>query len=152
MTAPDIIQNGIPDYIDLFIIPGGADRPYTQKLNGIGNKRIREYVETGGTYLGICAGAYYGCGTIEFQKGTSSAICENRELQFFDGIGTGCLTDIAPSRYDQTLQSACTTPIDIEKEEIQTLYWGGCTFNAPIASNTKIIARYNKLDTHPPAI
>ncbi|PJF20465.1 MAG: biotin--protein ligase, partial [Phototrophicales bacterium] len=150
--APDIIQNGIPNHIDLFIMPGGADRPYAQKLNGIGNKHIREYVEAGGTYLGICAGAYYGCTHIEFQKGTSSAICEDRELKFFDGTGTGCLTDIAPHPYDQTLQSACITPIGVRGEEIQTLYWGGCTFHTPITSDTKVVAHYNKLDTRPPAI
>jgi biotin--protein ligase len=41
----------------LLVIPGGADIPYTEALNGAGNNKIRQYVESGGSYLGICAGA-----------------------------------------------------------------------------------------------
>ena len=32
--------------------------------------RIRKFVEGGGAYLGLCAGAYFGCRHIEFERGT----------------------------------------------------------------------------------
>jgi len=35
-----------------------------------GNKLIREYVEQGGMYLGLCAGGYYGAQKVEFEVGT----------------------------------------------------------------------------------
>jgi len=31
---------------------------------------IREYVEQGGMYLGLCAGGYYGAQKVEFEVGT----------------------------------------------------------------------------------
>ena len=123
LTSDDIIRNGISKDIDLFVMPGGADKPYAKKLNGQGNKNIRRYVEQGGTYLGICAGAYYGCSSIEFQKGTSSEICEDRELSFYPGCGTGCLTDLT-NPYDLSLNSAAVANISIYNTTIDTFYWG----------------------------
>ena len=36
--------------------------------------RLPGYVEGGGAYLGLCAGAYYACRRIEFEVGTRHAI------------------------------------------------------------------------------
>lgn len=78
----------------LFIMPGGADLFYCEKLNGAGNQAIRAYVETGGTYLGICAGAYYACRRIEWAtRDKAEAICGERELGFFPGTAIGPLYD-----------------------------------------------------------
>jgi glutamine amidotransferase-like uncharacterized protein len=41
----------------LLAVPGGADLPFCKALNGAPNERIRRFVEEGGAYLGICAGA-----------------------------------------------------------------------------------------------
>ena len=38
------------------VFPGGADSPYQEKLQGEGNRVIRQFVEEGGWYLGFCAG------------------------------------------------------------------------------------------------
>jgi len=142
ITAAKIIADGIPDYIDLFIMPGGADRPYAKKLNGAGNQIIKNYIQNGGAYLGICAGAYFGCARIEFQKGTKHEICESRELALFDGVGMGCLTDIAPV-YDNTLSSAAIANLSI--------YWGGCSFEG-VQDAVNIISRYEDIKGAPPAI
>ncbi len=69
----------------LFIMPGGADIPYTKKLNGKGNQIIKNYVANGGKYLGICAGSYYGSSSIEFAAGTKMEVIGSRELGFFPG-------------------------------------------------------------------
>lgn len=73
----------------LFVMPGGADLYYAEKLNGAGNAAIRRYVENGGVYLGICAGAYYACAEIEWAKGTVQEISGPRELAFFPGRAVG---------------------------------------------------------------
>ena len=52
------------------VMPGGADRPYCAALNGEGNRRIRAFVEAGGAYLGLCAGAYYASQRVEFELGS----------------------------------------------------------------------------------
>lgn len=70
---------------DLFILPGGRDKLYAKYLNGNLNKIIKEYIMLGGSFLGICAGAYY-CGTnLEFAKGSDKEIIEKRELALFNG-------------------------------------------------------------------
>ena len=74
----------------LLVLPGGRDLPYCQALNGSGNAKILEYVHNGGSYLGICAGAYYACSRIEFDKDNPPmSVCGNRELSFFPGLGRG---------------------------------------------------------------
>lgn len=74
----------------LLVVPGGRDLPYCQVLDGRGNMEILEYVQNGGSYLGICAGAYYACSCIEFDKDNPvMSVCGNRELSFFPGLGRG---------------------------------------------------------------
>lgn len=152
ISAEQIIKNGIPKTIDLFVMPGGADRPYAKKLNGAGNDAIQHYVEQGGTYLGICAGGYYGCASIEFQKDSPHAICEERELAFCSGTAIGCLPDITKKPYDQTLESAAVTKINIQGKHLPTLYWGGCYFKVSDTQDIDIIATYCDLPHEPPAI
>ena len=50
---------------------------------------IKDYVTGGGSYLGICAGAYYGASYIEFNKGGELEVIGARELEFFDGKAIG---------------------------------------------------------------
>ena len=73
----------------LFVIPGGEDIPYTKKLNGKGNQQIRDYVQQGGVYVGICAGAYYACSHIEFDLHGPREIIGARELAFYPGKAVG---------------------------------------------------------------
>jgi hypothetical protein len=35
-----------------------------------GVRRVRDFVEKGGGYLGLCAGAYFAASSIEFEKGS----------------------------------------------------------------------------------
>ncbi|KAG8530034.1 uncharacterized protein KY384_005516 [Bacidia gigantensis] len=71
-------------------MPGGADLGYCRQLNGEGNRRIRQYVERGGSYLGFCAGAYYGSGQCEFEVGNKNLeVIGKRELGFYPGICRG---------------------------------------------------------------
>lgn len=85
----------------LFILPGGADIPYTQVLNGQGNQKIKNYVATGGSFLGICAGGYYAGGFVDFAKDTPLEVQGERELVFFPGVVRGPV--LAP--YDYRSQS-----------------------------------------------
>jgi len=69
----------------LLIIPGGRDLPYTRDLNGATNDRIRAYVNSGGRFLGICAGGYYASDRIVFEAGKPMEVRGPRELKFFAG-------------------------------------------------------------------
>jgi glutamine amidotransferase-like uncharacterized protein len=71
-------------------MPGGRDLPYVKKLQGQGNRNISDFVRNGGSYLGICAGAYYGCSLVQFAQGDSLLeVVGPRELAFFPGISQG---------------------------------------------------------------
>jgi len=63
MNANEILSGALSRDVDLFIIPGGASRYKSAKLNGHANTLIKQYIHTGGKYLGICAGAYIACET-----------------------------------------------------------------------------------------
>jgi biotin--protein ligase len=63
---------------------------YCRTLNGEGNRRISRFVNGGGSYLGFCAGGYYGSKKCEFEvDDPKMAVVGERELGFFPGICRG---------------------------------------------------------------
>lgn len=73
------------------VFPGGADMGYVRTLNGEGNRRIQQYVERGGSYIGFCAGGYYGSRRCEFEVGNKPLeVIGDRELAFYPGTVRGC--------------------------------------------------------------
>ncbi|NGX60540.1 MAG: hypothetical protein KR126chlam3_01716 [Chlamydiae bacterium] len=98
VSARDLLQRTWEKSTALLIFPGGADIPYMKLLKGRGNQRIRSYVENGGAFIGICAGAYYSGDIVEFALNTRLEVREERELKFFPGIVRGPL--LAPYEYE----------------------------------------------------
>ncbi|MES2252388.1 MAG: BPL-N domain-containing protein [Pseudomonadota bacterium] len=132
-----------------FIMPGGADLPYCKKLNGEGNAQIKAYVEAGGTYIGFCAGAYYGAHYCEFHKGDTRGyeVLGERELSFFPGSAVGPV--LAP--YDYKSKSGARIAqikwkqSDVPTDQIYNVYFnGGCYFkDADQYENIRVLATYN---------
>ncbi len=86
-----IIGGGLDDGV-LLVMPGGADLPYCKALKGVGNLKIKRFVQAGGRYLGICAGAYYASSSIVFDpQDAKNCIKGARELGFFKGVAYGPL-------------------------------------------------------------
>jgi len=145
----------------MFVMPGGADLPYCAALNGAPNARIRRFVEEGGVYLGICAGAYYACRELAFHAGTRGAICGPRELSFVDAVAVGSLPQLTGGAlYDGTPRT--TAAVEIRTTDrlgaapmsLYTHYHGGCLFDfgdAPDAE-AQVLAVYTGMDGTPPAI
>lgn len=89
-TAEEIVSTNLSDHCSLLIMPGGRDLPYVNKLQGRGNRNISDFVRNGGSYLGICAGAYYGCSLVQFAQGDPFLeVVGPRELAFFPGASQG---------------------------------------------------------------
>ena len=89
-TAEEIISTNLSDHCSLLIMPGGRDLPYVKKLQGKGNQNISDFVRNGGSYLGICAGAYYGCSLVQFAQGDPLLeVVGPRELVLFPGVSQG---------------------------------------------------------------
>ena len=64
---------------------GGYDLGFIRALGGKGTKIVRDFVQQGGSYLGFCAGAYWACNYIEFDKDGPLQVVGERFLKFFQG-------------------------------------------------------------------
>lgn len=136
----------------LFILPGGRDIPYHQKLKGLGCDQIRSYVENGGSFLGVCAGAYFATQEVQFEKGTELEVHEHRELAFFQGISKGTLYPHKPFSY-QGHDSAHAALICYKDQLIPVYYNGGCTFlEAKKDPKVEVLATFEDLENQPAAI
>lgn len=95
ITPEQVISEDWEPTTKLIVMPGGRDMPYVEALGNNtgrktgGNKRIRKFVEEGGSYFGICAGAYYGADQVQFDTGGNLQVQGERELKFFPGIADG---------------------------------------------------------------
>lgn len=91
VTGEAIIKEPWTPSCAMLVLPGGADLPYCRTLNGEGNRRISQFVERGGAYLGFCAGGYYGSKRCEFEVGNKALeVIGDRELAFYPGTCRGC--------------------------------------------------------------
>jgi glutamine amidotransferase-like uncharacterized protein len=111
----------------LLAFPGGADLPYCRLLNGAGNASILRYVEAGGAFFGVCAGAYYVSRQISFEAASPGAITGERELALFPGTARGSLHDLAAPYSPDHLRCTALAPLRVSAsgERLHALYWGG---------------------------
>ncbi|KAG8940830.1 biotin holocarboxylase synthetase [Tulasnella sp. 424] len=89
ITPQALTDDPWPASCALLVIPGGRDMPYVSALEKA-NPRIKEYVKRGGSFLGICAGGYYGSAHVEWEVGTPLEVIGDRALAFFPGTAKGC--------------------------------------------------------------
>ncbi|KAI8591198.1 biotin-protein ligase [Geranomyces variabilis] len=91
------------------VIPGGRDEPYVAHLQPEATSRIAAYVRSGGSYLGICAGAYFACNSVEFEVGREGyAVLGAREMKFFPGTARG---SVAPGFVYGAEDGAAAMPV-----------------------------------------
>jgi biotin---protein ligase len=84
VTGDMIIKEPWTAACALVVFPGSTDQGYCKTLNGEGNRRISQYVQRGGKFIGFCAGGYYGSNRYEFEVGDRKMeVVGNRELGFF---------------------------------------------------------------------
>ncbi len=148
--AHDILSGVLDSRPGLFVMPGGADRYYCEKLDGAANARIKQYVEDGGSYLGICAGAYYGARSLEWAREEGAAsICEDRELAFVQSTAIGPIYNyIEGNRFENSWDGLCT--LKYKGQSFKAVYRGGCYFKT--TPDCEVLARYADLPDAPAAI
>ncbi|OBZ85787.1 Biotin--protein ligase [Choanephora cucurbitarum] len=102
----------------MLVMPGGRDLPYCQALDGRPNQAIKAFVENGGRYLGICAGAYYASESIEFEKGNPQMeIIAPRPLGFYPGL---CRGTAYPGFSYSSERGARLVPVSLNKEAFES--------------------------------
>ena len=151
--ANDIKAGILSEETKAFFMPGGASRYVADKLNGQGNANIRTYVSNGGSYIGICAGAYYACQRTEWHPETGPVFSVENELAFFPGIAQGPVKTFTRNDLDLSFTVEKVNLKTSNNEKIAALYWGGPVFLPHENSDQyKVLARYADLLEQPAAI
>ncbi|CAO1614637.1 unnamed protein product [Sympodiomycopsis kandeliae] len=84
------------DTASLLVIPGGRDLPYVEEFSKprrredgdetTAQEAVRDWVESGGSFIGICAGGYFSSSFCFFEAGTDMQVVgERNALEFFPG-------------------------------------------------------------------
>lgn len=132
----------------LLVLPGGRDLPYLASLATATNT-IQSYVNNGGAFLGICAGAYYASRRVEWETGTKLEVSGDRPLAFFDGICKGC---VYPGfAYDSENGARAVGVEDVDESQIvQGLYFngGGEFIGADTSKTATVLAKYVEEEGH----
>ncbi len=151
--AADIISKGLNvEETKAIVIPGGHSRKFANKLDGAGNKIIRDFVEAGGLYYGFCGGAYYACKNIDF-IGADLKIKREHELCFSTGEAIGSLPNLTNGKYyTGNKDSANTVQLNYKNNtrKVSCYYNGGPRFTIENQAKEVIIATY--LDKNPAII
>jgi len=150
----DDISSELLSSLSLLIIPGGRDIPYHQKLAGAKNQNIIQFVRGGGSYLGICAGAYFASSEFEFDKGADLEIIAKRELSFFPGKAIGPAFGPNTFQYNNRKGAkAALIQTPLLSSPIYSFYNGGCYFeNAHEDPEIDLLGSYSEIEGSPPAI
>lgn len=139
LKAPDIILQKWPATMKAIIMPGGADVPYHQKLQGKGCANIRAFVETGGVYVGVCAGSYFAASEIYFTCADGSIIAGKRELGFFKGRVIGPSFGVY---IEEGHISAKFIPVTLKDKSTIAYFNGGGVFEG--AQESEILGVYKE--------
>lgn len=124
------------------VFPGGRDLPYVADCKRVIPK-IRKFVNHyGGTYIGFCAGGYFGSSRCEFAKGDPvMEVVGDRELKFFPGITRGPV--FGTFEYNSELGARAAKILVNGGTEFCTYYNGGsCFVDADMYDNVEVLARY----------
>lgn len=70
---PDEIGTRDLSEFDIVVFSGGSGSAQARAIGEAGRKNVREFVERGGGYLGICAGAYLACAGFDWGLGILNA-------------------------------------------------------------------------------
>lgn len=149
--AEDITGGILDRNVSALVMPGGASRYVSAKLDGAGNAAIRAYVAGGGAYIGICAGAYYACRRIEWTPGFDQRFMVDGELGFFPGTAKGPVPQFVAA--DNPQHMAQIVPLQTENgEHFNSFYWAGPVFDSVETDTYTVKARYASLPGQPPAV
>lgn len=123
----------------LLIMPGGRSLPFYEMLDATGNNHIISFIKKGGSYLGVCAGAYYAARNTVFAKNLPHEILSQGALNFFEGDAVGPVFSEEKFAY-QSESGACIVNIIFEQKKYPVYFNGGCYFR----NNDSTIAHYEE--------
>jgi len=131
-------------------IPGGYAYDYKLSISAAGERQIRDFVDSGGAYIGICAGAYYASADV-YWEGASYPY----SLSLFRGQAFGPLENISPwpdyalTTISLNQRNAVTAR---QQSSFTTLYFGGPAFHPDTDMVVDTLATWNEHHNYPAII
>lgn len=155
INAETIIKEPWGPTCSLIVFPGGGDLGYCRSLNGAGNRKVRQFVHMGGSYLGFCAGGYYGSARCEFEAGDDSLeVVGPRELELFPGTCRGSAfkgfqydSEIGARAAELRVNKSAFPSSGVLPESFKTYFNGGAVFvDAPKYADrgVEVLADYSE--------
>lgn len=123
---------------------GGAAGAYRSKLGNEGEAAVRRYVEAGGIYAGICAGAYYACKDILFEEDIPQLKVYAQGLGLVKTTAEGTLKkNLRLLPFAVTEASAAVVQLEwADERKYWAHYLGGPWFKEQ-DDEAEVLARYN---------
>lgn len=146
IVEKNILQENKDDIMALFLPGARSSQVYHEDLGGAGFSAIKEYVETGGSFIGICAGAYLACRHISYDGPEISKHGKHYDLDLFDGTAIGELPVLYknPERVVHSWHSVIPTHIDVwgYQKPVTLAYWRGPYYQPHPDEDIDIMAHY----------
>lgn len=141
VNSHDINTLVLKDYYQGIFFPGGDAYYYKQAINASGLQHIRDIVNLGGFYMGMCAGSYFACDSIEWEGGIY-----DYQLGLFNGFARGAIDAIAPwADYTMTnVTMNMNNPINAYSSGHETIvYYGGPVYEPKPAQAMDTVATWD---------
>ena len=126
--------------VQAYVVPGGYSTFQRHAMGPVGMAAVRQYVDQGGRYLGICAGGYLATKDVHWE-----GIHYPYALELFDGTAEGALDTIAAWPGDAPVALKLTRAgksRGLSKEaEAKFYYKGGPHFHG--GTNVTVLATYS---------
>ena len=149
VSAADINTTALDGTYKVVYFPGGYAYDYKRKLTARGEQHIRDFVNNGGAYIGICAGAFFAADRVDWEGGSYPYT-----LGLFKGTARGALDVITP--WPGWAMTSITMrpdhPITAgRRSSYTTLYYGGPSFHPASGTLIDTLATWDA-DAGSPAI
>ncbi|AAS52005.1 ADR085Wp [Eremothecium gossypii ATCC 10895] len=127
------------------VFPGGADLPFGRECKAA-LPAIRRYVsQLGGTYIGFCAGGYFGSSRVEFDVDGPLEVVGPRELQFFPDVARGPAFSGFQYSSEEGARAAMLKSSEAGAGSFACYYNGGSVFlDAHKYGNVSILASFEE--------
>jgi len=131
--------------LDGLIFGGGFAYPgYTMGISAEGKQRIRDFVEGGGTYVGVCAGAYFACDELLYE-GEVIGDESGYDLDLYEGpcMGpVGAIAHFPDWGIAQIEFPGHPSYADFGHPFTQEIWYGGGPFFPGVEAGTTVLATY----------
>jgi glutamine amidotransferase-like uncharacterized protein len=144
------ISDGLLEEYDLVAVPGGWADDYRVDLGNSGMNQIRSFVEEGGAYVGMCAGAFLACEETVWTEDDYTEYL-HYGLSLFGGSGIGPIVGIADWPDIVITEISVNTSLEEfglggELESRSVMYYGGPYFVLDGSQNVTVLSRYEYND------